>query len=256
MSPYGKKTILDEIKLRFNEIVEREGISDAAISVKAKALTPEEAIGNPGRRDFPILVGVERMIEASVLGARGHAFTDAPSMYEGTLGAVMNLDLSTNRDRAIFIATLNAVLRHLRVVSKTLHCKDDAPEDCAREIAGHLASRFGKPRVGLIGLNPAIAEGLVRAFGPENVRITDKNPKSIGGIKFGVEVWDASIRTVDLIGWADVILLTGTTLVNGTFDGIWGAVQDAGKTGIVYGVTSAGVCELAGMERICPYALD
>ena len=55
------------------------------MTVLAKPLTPEEAIGKPGRRDFPILEGKERVIEATVLGARGQAFTDSASDFEGRL---------------------------------------------------------------------------------------------------------------------------------------------------------------------------
>jgi len=47
--------------------------------------------------------------------------------------------------------------------------------------------------------------------------------------------------------------VTGTTLVNGTFDSIWDWIQRHGKDYLIYGVTAAGVCELMGWKRICPY---
>ena len=81
---------------------------------------------------------------------------------------------------ALVVATLNAVLRHLGLARGTVHCRDDDPEDCGREIARTLAERYGSPRVGLIGLNPAIAEHLVNALGPDRVRITDLDPDRIG----------------------------------------------------------------------------
>jgi hypothetical protein len=48
--------------------------------------------------------------------------------------------------------------------------------------------------------------------------------------------------------------VTGTTLVNGTFGNIWDWIQRHGKDYLIYGVTAAGVCELMGWNRICPYS--
>lgn len=248
--------ILETIKARFREIVEKEHLLNAEISVLTKALTPEEAIGTPGRRDYPIIVGKERVIEASVLGAKGHAFTDSPRDYVGTLKDVLNLELTTNQNRAVFVAALNATLRHLDIIGGTVHCKDEDPEKCAVELAGHLFEKHGRVRVGLVGLNPAIAEGLVKTFGADHVRITDLNSDNIGGRRFGVDVWSGADRTGELIDAVDVVVLTGTTLVNGTFDAIWNRIHARGKDCLVYGVTAAGASKLAGFERICPYGRD
>ncbi|MBN1607170.1 MAG: hypothetical protein JW940_11095 [Polyangiaceae bacterium] len=98
----------------------------------------------------------------------------------------------------------------------------------------------------------ALAESLVRAFGAHAVRIVDRNPDQIGRERFGVTIGDGDRDMAALIDAADVVLLTGTTLVNGTFDAIWSAVQSAGTRGIVYGVTAAGVAALLGIERMCP----
>ena len=59
-----------------------------------------------------------------------------------------------------------------------------------------------------------------------------------------------------MIDAADIVLLTGTTLVNGTFEPIWRRVRERRKPGLVYGVTASGVCALLGYERICPFGRD
>ena len=56
----------------------------------------------------------------------------------------------------------------------------------------------------------------------------------------------------DALGQLTTTSVAGITLQNGTFDSIWRAIQTRGKTGLVYGVTAAGVCALSGIERICP----
>lgn len=245
--------ILERFREKVRTLAKEHGLNDAAVTVLAKPLTPEEAIGKPGRRDFPILEGKERVIEATVLGSRGQAFTDSASDFEGRFRDVLELPLTGNRTRAAFIAASNAALAHLGLVEGTVHCKDDAPEECAREIAAS-AGRTGVRIVGFIGFNPAIADALVREFGPEHMRITDLNPQNIGKSKFGVTLWDGRTRTAELIEESDLVVATGTTLVNGTFDEILRLTRAAGKRVIVYGITCAGVCRLMNLERWCPQA--
>jgi uncharacterized protein (DUF4213/DUF364 family) len=85
------------------------------------------------------------------------------------------------------------------------------------------------------------------------VKITDLNPDNMGKLKYGIEIWDGKTRTEGLVKASDVVILTGTTLVNGTFDAIWKEIQGQGKEYLIYGVTSAGVSALMGLNRICLY---
>jgi len=248
--------ILEKTIAPFKEIAEKERLLDVDVSVLVKPLTPEEAIGKPGRRDFPIIIGKERVIEAKVMESKGHAYTDSPRDFLGTLKDVLNLELTTNYNRAIYLATLNAVMGNLGMVDKTVHCKDEEPEKCALEIADFLLKKYGKVNVGLIGLNPAIAERLVDAFEADHVQITDLSQDNIGKRRFGVEIWDGKTCTDELVDCSDVIIFTGTTLVNNTFDRIWNLIQSGKKEYLVYGVTAAGVCKLLDIERICPRGQD
>ncbi|MBW2261794.1 MAG: hypothetical protein JRG91_07455 [Deltaproteobacteria bacterium] len=248
--------ILERTRSRFRDIVRREHLLGERVRVRVGPLTAEEAIGAPERRDFPIIIGKERVVEAEILGSRGHAYTDSPRTFEGTLEQVLDLELTGNRERAVFVSVLNAVMAHLGLVTATVHCRDDEPERCAVEIAARLHDRYGKVSVGLIGLNPAIAERLIDVFGEDRVLITDLAPDSVGKTRFGVEVRDGGTFTNELIDRSDLVLLTGTTLVNATFDAIRSRIETAGKTGIVYGVTAAGAENLMGFERMCPCGRD
>ncbi|HUU46057.1 MAG TPA: DUF364 domain-containing protein [Acidobacteriota bacterium] len=252
MKDEGAPGILEQTRIRIREIAQKEQLLHVDVTVLAKPLTPEEAIGHPGRRDFPIIIGKERVLEAAIRGSKGHAYTDAPREFLGALDDVLNLGLSSNQNRAIYVATLNAVLNHLGMVDKTVHCRDEDPEECALEIAQVLSEKHGSTDVGLIGLNPAIAERLIDTFGPDHVRITDLSADNIGERRFGVEIWDGNKRTEELIDVSAVIVITGTTLVNGTFDHIMNRIRAQGKEYIVYGVTAAGVCHLSGLRRVCP----
>jgi len=248
-----QSAFLAEAKTGFEEILKARNLLDVHVSVTARPLTPEEAIGSPTRRDYPIIEGKERIIEATVLGAKGHAFTDSPRDFDGSMREVMDLPLTTNQNRAILIAVMNAMLRHLDIIEGTVHCKDEDPEKCAKEIAAFIFEKHGAARIGLIGLNPAIAELLISTFGKENVTISDLNRDNIGKKKFGVTIVDGRVDTERLIEWSDVIVVTGTTLVNDTFDLIMSSIRNFGKDYIVYGVTCAGVCHLMDLNRVCFY---
>jgi hypothetical protein len=117
-------------------------------------------------------------------------------------------------------------------------------------------TNYGRARVGLVGLNPAIAERLVETFGADRTHITDLDADNIGKRRFGVEIWDGNERTEELIGASDIVLVTGTTVVNGTFDAIRARARAANKVFIPYGVTAAGLCHLMGIRRLCPRGRD
>lgn len=85
------------------------------------------------------------------------------------------------------------------------------------------------------------------------MKITDLNPDNVGKSKYGIEIWNGRTRTEDLVKASDVILVTGTTLVNGTFDALFGEIRRQGKEYLIYGVTSAGVSALMGLSCVCPY---
>jgi uncharacterized protein (DUF4213/DUF364 family) len=245
------KPVLKEVKEEFQAIAASHHLGNAAVRVTIGTLSVKQAIGSPSRQDFPLLQGKEVMIEAQFLRSFGQAFTDRPGDFNGSLNDVLGLNLNTNDNRAIFIATLNAVAAHLNMVTRTRHCHDEEPEECARQIAQHILADSGKVKVGLIGLQPAILENLVLTFRTDNVRCTDLNPGNTGAPKYGVEIWDGRTETEKLINWSDLVLATSSTIVNDTFDEIREIAISQDKRLIIFGVTGAGVSALVGREILC-----
>ena len=243
---------LNEAKAKFVSLVDDAKLREQEVVIRAACLTPEQAIGSPTRADYPIVKGKERMIEADFLGAKGQAFTDTPVTFAGTLTDILDLPLEDNGNRAIFLATLNAVLNHLGLCQGTIHCKNDEPEQCANEIAAYFMRTYQDATIGLIGFNPAIAENLVGAFGKERVAITDLFDGNIGERRFGVHILDGARQVDALVAMSDVLLITGTTITNDTFDGIRKLAKYRNKPFLLFGVTGAGVAALTGIERLCP----
>lgn len=237
--------VLEGIKKKLSPMLEAGHLTgeEEVQVVSARPLTPEEAIGRPERQDFPLLKGKEVMLQATFAGAVGQAFTDMPGNYQGTLKEVITLPLRNNYERALFIATLNAVMRHLKLVDKTIHCRDQEPGQCAAHLVDYVRERFGNnPRIAFIGLQPAMVASLAGHF---PIRVTDLDPDNVGQRKGGVMIEDASL-TDEIIAWSDLVLATGTTAVNGTLAAIIGR-----KPVVFYGVTISGIARLAGYEQYC-----
>lgn len=231
------------IREQFTHLVKEKQLADEKVHiVSARTLSPQEAIGEPERRDFPLLKGKEVMMQATFRGEAGQAYTDMPGNYNGTLKEVLELPLVDNFRRAVFVATLNAVMRYLGLVSKTVHCRDKEPGECAAYLARYVRERFGDPRIAFIGLQPAMVESLSAHF---RVRVTDLDPDNVGRRKCGVLVEDVS-RTEEVISWSDLVLATGTTAVNDTIQSVVGK-----KPVVFYGVTIAGIARLGGYEQYC-----
>jgi len=233
----------NDIKEKFlNLIKEKDLLSQKVEVVSARSLTPQEVIGTPERDDFPLLKGKEVMIQADFKGSLGQAFTDMPGNYSGSLQEVLVMPLDNNFKRAVFIATLSAVLRYLNYISKTVHCKDKEPGECATHLVDYIKERFGNPRIAFIGMQPAMVEALAAHF---KIRVVDLDPDNVGQKRCGVLIEDV-FHTKEILSWADLIVATGTTVVNDTLTSL--LIE---KPIIFYGVTIAGVAYLKGYEQYC-----
>ncbi len=239
-----EENFYSELKKRFMDLLTNENIMEENVSLKTKALSPEEAIGITKRKDFPIITGKDVMIQAECMGALGQAFTDAPVVFHGNLKEICSLDLNDSHSRGIFIASLNAVMKALGKVECTVHCRNDGPELCAADVTAYLKEHYGNPRIALIGYQPALLEHLASAF---SVRITDMNPDNVGQTRFGVLIESAEKNREITHTWADLILVTGSTVCNGT---ITQFLDQLDRT-LFYGTSLAGAAPLLGLPRIC-----
>ena len=238
-----KSSFYYELLEKFRGIVEENSIIKEKIEVTGRSLTPQQAIGNPQREDYPILKGKEVLMEAEFKGAKGQAFTDMPGHFSGTVKEIINRPLKTNFDRAVLISTLNAVCRYLNIGEKTVHCKDEEPEECSKELVKHIQKNYGSPKIALIGLQPSMLQRLSENF---QVRVVDIDRDNIGKTKFCVRIEDGESMTEDLLKWCDIALATGSTIVNSTIINFLRS-----KPIIFYGTTIAGTAALMNLNRFC-----
>ena len=140
-------SLYDTLKEKALSLCRDSGIPNETVTVKTRTLSTEEAIGNPEADDFPLQKGKERLIQARFGSGTGQAFTDRFGDFEGPLMEVLAMPLGNNFRRAVFVATLNALLHHMGRISGTIHCKDREPADCAGQLAAHLKKRYGKVKI-------------------------------------------------------------------------------------------------------------
>ena len=234
----------EDVRREFEKIVVSNVLLGERVDVRVRILTPAEAIGSPKDQDYPIIKGRERMIEAEFKGAKGHAFADKFKNFSGSLEAVLKLDLGSTDNRAIFISSLNAVLRHLGLSDHTVHCRNEEPVQCAMQTRDYFIEHFGAgKKIALVGYQPRFAQYLSNDF---ELRVTDLDADNIGKKK-GEFVIESGEKNKEVAEWADIIFVTGTVFIS---DGADIFLQNRGKT-IFYGVTVAGIAALLKLKKLC-----
>jgi len=231
------------IREKFIKLIKEHGLEGEEVIVRAATLSPEQAIGNPEDKDYPIVKGVERLMQAEFRVGRGQAFTDRYGNFSGRLADIAAMDLNNNFRRAVFIASLNAVMRQLGMIDRTVHCKDEQPRECSLELVKYIEANYGQPKIAMVGFQPRMVEALAKKF---ELRVTDMDRENIGREKFGVSIDDPT-KTGHNLDWCDIALVTGTTAVNGTIEQF-----GINRPVVFYGVTISGAARLAGLNRFCP----
>lgn len=231
------------------EVMKQNNLTEAQICITSKALSPEEAIGITQRKDFPILVGKEIMLQASFREGQGQSFTDSPAVFYGSLDEILGMDIVNDvHARGLFIATLNAVMKQVGLVENTIHCKNKEPELCAQKFVTYIRTNYGNPKIALIGYQPALLEHLSKEF---NLRVLDLNPDNVGKLKYGIVVEDG-LKDFEqvVVKWADLVLCTGSTICNGSIVNF----LNLDKEVLFFGTTLAGAAQMLGLKRECFYS--
>lgn len=238
-------SFFNRLRREFALLVDALQLRQAGVKVAAKPLSPEDAIGATRRQDYVLLKGKERLMQAEVMGGKGQAFTSALGYFAGTLEDVLALPLTDDFQRAVYIATLNAVAGHAGKIKNTVHCRNEGPELCARQVVAFFQKNYGQPRILMVGYQPALAEALHQAF---SLTVLDLDPANIGRTKKGVLIRHGAADLDAGIDASDVVFATGSTVCNNTVDRFYAS----GKPLIFFGTTGAGAAALLGIPRFCP----
>lgn len=234
--------IYDTLRKHFIGLVRENHLEVQDVIVRAKPLTPEEAIGNPEDKDYPLIIGRERMMQADLRNTCGQAYTDMFGNYTGKLIEIAEMELKNNFRRAIFISSLNALMRYVGLIDKTIHCKDNEPRECSSKLVEYVAQRYGRPKIAMVGFQPRMAESLARSF---EIKVTDMDYANINAEKSGVIIQNPQ-KAKEHLDWCDIAVVTGSTIVNGTITDFL-----INKPVIFYGITISGAAKVLGLENYC-----
>ena len=232
--------LYNELRDTLRKEIERNNLSGRNVSVKCRTLSAIEAIGKPEDEDYPIVKGKEKLVEAVFEGVRGQAFTDEFENAHYCVEDLLEIELDSNKKRASFISSLNAVFRYLELCDKTIHCKDSEPKECAKNLLNTIAP---SSKVFFVGFHPRFLEILAPNY---NVRVVDLDQENIGR-----EILDVVIEppemTAEAMTWCDLILATGSTVVNGTITDF----LNQNKPVLFYGVTISAPAKILSLNTYC-----
>ncbi len=229
-------SLTEELKENFINIVEENNLEHEDIEIKTCLSSPHEK---------------EILIEADFKGNKGQAFSTDAINFQGKIKDILNMDLNTSKNRALFIVCANAVLKYLNLIEGTIHCNEKEAKKCAQKISNTFSRRYGMfLTVGMVGLQPIIAEALIKKIGKENIRICDKDNANKNF--YDVLIEDEK-NMKNIVAGSFLTLAKGNAIVDGKIDEIIKTFQEDNKSRIVifYGVTIASAQKLLALKRIC-----
>ncbi len=241
----------------FNDIVLKAKLDlDTFIECTYKTGYELELPGN----DYALIRGPEIMLECRFLDSIGQVFTVAPKSYSGRLADVLSLDLDNVFNRGLFYAVASAVLKHLGLVERTMHCRGCKPRECGKLLTRMLMERYGlSAKILHIGYQPGHVEELWCVY-RDNLLVTDLSKDIVWRVKNNRLVYDGLDNNV-YIGFVDVVVATASSIVNNTFWNILENTYIRSREIIVYGVTSVPLLKLLEnklpykIEFFCPYSI-
>ncbi|MBE9580557.1 MAG: hypothetical protein IMF18_02950, partial [Proteobacteria bacterium] len=101
------------------------------------------------------------------------------------------------------------------------------------------------------GFQPAIIDNFAKRLPTQNIKVTDLDKDNINKIKYEVLVWDGRKMAKELFRTCDVILATGSTVVNDGLSQLISLSEKYQRPLYLYGTTVAGASKILGLERLC-----
>lgn len=219
---------------------ELSGVSDLLNETVTVTVSKEpEHTLRPEEDPLSTVARPEYCVTAEIRGAKGEAYTENPSAFQGTLKQALEIPPSEKGISAVAVSAINAAMNFLNLSPGTF------PEDAQHHISyadslcRYITEHYGKEKIVLIGYDGY----LVKRFMEEGLEFwtLDRDPDHIAQSRFDHVVVNSAKRNRESsFVWGKVLIVTGSTLCNGTI------VQylDSGKELLFYGITCAGIATL------------
>lgn len=177
---------------------------------------------------------------AKFKGARGEAYSETPAEYYGTLGELLEFPLAGKGIDARVLAAINAVMKYLGLLDIAEFPDDSAiHRKYADQIYQEVTEKYGESKIVLIGYDGYIVQRFMQK--PLDFWTLDRNPDNITKDRFDHVITNSGKPNREAaLAWAKILIVTGSTLCNGTILPYLECQNDVK----FYGITFAGAAKL------------
>lgn len=230
--------IYDQIIERFRALPGVQDLLGEIIDIRASR-RPEITLMPEG--DVPSQVNrPEYCTFAKFKGAKGEAYSETPADFYGELGKVLEFPLAGKGIDARVLAAINAVMKYLGFINNgEFSDEPEAHREYADQIYDEVTEKYGKSNIVLIGYDGYIVQRFMQE--PLDFWTLDRNPDNITKDRFDHVIANSGKPSRDAaFAWAKILIVTGSTLCNGTILPYLECSNDVK----FYGITFAGASKL------------
>lgn len=230
--------IYDQILERFRALPGVEELLSEIVDIRGSrrpevTLMPEGDFPSPANRP-------EYCTFAKFKGAKGEAYSETPADFYGTLEEVLQFPLAGKGIDARVLAAINAVMKYLGLLDTGEFPEEPAAHRAyADQIFAEVTKEYGKSNIVLVGYDGYIVQRFMEE--PLDFWTMDRNPENITKDRFDHVIVNSGKPNRDAcIEWGKLLIVTGSTLCNGTII----PYLECGKDVKFYGITFAGASKL------------
>lgn len=176
---------------------------------------------------------------ANFKGAKGEAYSETPADFYGTVEEAISLPCGKGIDARV-LAAINAVMTHLGLIGTGEFSEEPAAHRAyAEKIYNEVTEKYGKSNIILVGYDGYIVQRFMEE--PLDFWTMDRNPDNVTKDRFDHVIVNSGKPNRDAcIEWGKILIVTGSTLCNGTII----PYLECGKDVKFYGITFAGAAKL------------
>ena len=230
--------IYDKILKNFRALPGVTDLLDEIVEIHGSR-QPEKTLMPEG--DVPSQVNrPEYCTYAKFKGVKGEAYSETPADFYGTLGELLEYPLAGKGIDARVLAAINAVMKHLGLLENaTWSDEPEARRQYANQIYDEVTEKYGKSNIILVGYDGYILQRFMEE--PLDFWTMDRNPDNVTKDRFDHVIVNSGKPNRDAcIEWGKILIVTGSTLCNGTII----PYLECGKDVKFYGITFAGASKL------------
>lgn len=237
--------LYQKILSAFHALPGASGLLKETVAVTVSS-EPEQTL-RPEKDPASTVARPEYCVTAELCGTKGEAYTETPEAFQGTLEEALAIAPSDKGISAVTVASLNAAMSVLSLAPCTFPADPEYPFAYADALCRYVTERYGRSNLVLVGYDGYI----VKRFMEEELDFwtLDRDPDHVAQDRFDHVVVNGAKRNREsAFVWGKLLIVTGSTLCNGTII----PYLNSGKELLFYGITCAGAARLLSLPWFAP----